>query len=379
MAELDAFFRDNFASLGELGASVSVWQNGCEVHSLAGGWRDREKTLPWTDDTAVLFWSATKGLASACVLHALAAKGLDPMTTFVAEIWPAFSQAGKHRITVAQLMSHRAGLPVLSKPLDVWDYQGVVDALAAEPPHWPLGEGHGYHPRTFGFLVDELVRRLSSQPIRSYFRTHFAEPLDLDLWIGVPSDELDRIAPVFPARTAPPSGDLFYSEFLKAGSFTAQAFSSPRGLHSAAALNKPEALTVGFPGFGGTGTARSLAKFYAVLAAGGTFEGKRYLPEESLAWMTTPLAQGNDRVLLTKTAFSCGFMLDPLDETGRKIRHLFGPNIRAFGHPGAGGSLAFADPDQGISFAYVMNQMEPGVLPGAKALRLVEALYPSPG
>ncbi|MEQ1860076.1 MAG: serine hydrolase domain-containing protein [Chthoniobacteraceae bacterium] len=354
-------FAENFTRHDELGASVSVWQDGREVLSLADGWRDRDRTQPWDADTPVLFWSATKGLAAACVLRALGER--DPMTTRVAEVWPEFAQAGKERVTVAELMSHRAGLSALAEPIEVWDYDRIVVALAAEPPHWPLGEGHGYHPRTFGFLMDELVRRLTGAPLREYWRAHFAEPLGLDVWIGVPADMADGVAPVFPARTAPPTGDLFYTQFLTAGSFTARAFASPRGLHSAAAMNKPDALTTGFPGFGGVGTARGLAKFYAMLAAH---------PGEA---MTTTLTQGLDRVLHIETAFSCGFMRDPLDGHGRKKRSVFGPSPRGFGHPGAGGSHAFADPDQRIGFAYVMNQMEPGVLPNAKVLRLVEALY----
>ncbi len=352
-------FAENFTRFGELGASVSVWKDGREVLSLAGGWRDREQTQPWDADTPVLFWSATKGLAAACVLRALGER--NPLTTRVAEVWPEFAQAGKERVTIAALMSHRAGLSTLSEPIEVWDYERIVAALAAEPPHWPLGEGHGYHPRTFGFLMDELVRRLTGETLREYWRTHFAEPLGLDLWIGVPPEMVDRVAPVFPARVAPPKGDLFYTQFLTAGSFTARAFTSPRGLHSAAAMNKPEALTAGFPGFGGVGTARGLAKFYATLAATDR--------------MTTTLTQGIDRVLHIETAFSCGFMRDPVDRDGQKLRRTFGPSLTAFGHPGAGGSHAFADPEHRIGFAYVMNQMEPGVLPNARALRLVEAVY----
>jgi CubicO group peptidase (beta-lactamase class C family) len=212
-------------------------------------------------------------------------------------------------------------------------------------------------------------------PLREYWRTHFVEPLAIDVWIGVPSEVVPRVAPVFPAQTAPPKGDLFYTAFLTAGSFTAQAFTSPRGLHSAAALNKPEALTAGFPGFGGVGTASGLAKFYAALANGGTLEGRRYFESETLSWMMKTLVQGPDRVLLLETAFSAGFMRDPIDGAGRKQRAIFGPSFNAFGQPGAGGSHAFADPDRTLSFAYVMNQMEPGVLPGPKSLRLVEALY----
>jgi CubicO group peptidase (beta-lactamase class C family) len=374
-ARLHELFAENFEKLGDLGASVSIWLDGGEIVSLAGGWRDRAKTHPWDAATPVLFWSATKGLAAACVLHALQEATLDPVTTRVAEIWPEFAQAGKERITLAELMSHQAGLSALSDPIPVWDYERLVTALAAEPPHWPPGQGHGYHPRTFGFLMDEVLRRLTKVPLREYWRTQFAEPLGLDVWIGVPPEIVERVAPVFPARTAPPKGDLFYTQFLTAGSFTAQAFATPRGLHSAAAMNKPEALTTGFPGFGGVGTAHGLAKFYAMLARGGEWDGRRYFDSPTLDWMSTTIDQGPDRVLLIDTAFSCGFMRDPINPEGHKLRATFGPSLHAFGHPGAGGSHAFADPGHKLSFAYVMNQMEPGVLPNAKALRLVDALY----
>jgi CubicO group peptidase (beta-lactamase class C family) len=372
---LELAFQDNFTNGGELGASVSVWEHGREIATFGSGWCDREQTKPWTTETPVLFWSATKGLAAACVLHALQGRELDPLIVNVADIWPEFAQAGKKSVKIADLMSHQAGLPVLKEPVEVWEYDRVVCALAAEAPHWNLGDGHGYHPRTFGFLMDELIRRMTGEPLREYWRQMFAHPLAIDVWIGVPSDEIDRVAPVFPAKTSPPKGDLFYQEFFRAGSFTARAFTSPRGLHSAAALNKPEALTVGFPGFGGVGTASGLAKFYAMLAAGGSLDGLLYFKPATLDRMTKTITQGDDRVLHLETAFSCGFMRDPVDANGHKKRRTFGPSLSAFGHPGAGGSHAFADPENGISFAYVMNQMEPGVLPSAKANRLVDAVY----
>jgi CubicO group peptidase (beta-lactamase class C family) len=363
-------FLANFAGHGELGASVSIWKDGREMLSLAHGWQDRERTRPWTRATPVLFWSATKGLAAGCVLHALQHARRDPIITRVAELWPEFGANGKAEITIGQLMSHQAGLSALSSPLDVWDYAGIIRALEAETPHWPPGQGHGYHPRTFGFLMDELCRRTSGRTIREYWREVFASPHALDLWIGVPEDKLPLVAPVFPARTPPPEEDLFYREFLKAGSFTARSFTSPRGLHSAATLNQPEALTAGFPGFGGVGNASSLGKYYSLLAMAGAGFSR-----ESIGWMSTTLTQGRDRVLLIDTAFSCGFMRDPASPDGRTMRQHFGPSRLAFGHPGAGGSHAFADPEHGIAFAYVMNQMEPGVLPGPKALGMVKALY----
>jgi CubicO group peptidase (beta-lactamase class C family) len=263
----------------------------------------------------------------------------------------------------------------MSREVPVLDHAAVVAALAEEAPHWTPGEGHGYHPRTFGFLLDEIVRRLSGTTLGEYWRTQFAEPLRLDAWIGIEPALQDRVAPVFAARTAPPKEDRFYREFGTSGSLTARSFASPRGLHSVSAMNTPEARAASLPAFGGIATASALGKFYAMLARGGELDGRRYFARDQLAAMTTNLTNGPDRVLLIDTAFSAGFMKDPRDAEGRKTRKIFGPSLSAFGHPGAGGSVAFADPENRIAFAYVMNQMEPGVLPNAKALRLVEALY----
>ena len=373
MDSLRALFEENFARFEELGASVSVWQHGRELLSLGAGFCDRQKTRPWTPNTPVLIWSATKGLAAASVLHASAQAGL-PLQTRVSRLWPEFAAEGKGEVTFAQLLSHQAGLPALSQKASALDHTAVVGALAAEPPHWPLGTGHGYHPRTFGYLLDELLRRITGgMSLAQYWHEQFAEPLGLDLWIGIAPDRVDNVAPMFPAKNSPPKGDAFYTAFLSAGSLTARAFASPQGLHSIAAMNSPGARTASIPAFGGIGTASALAKFYAMLAQGGVFEGRSYFT--SIDPMTRTLTQGPDKVLLLETAFSGGFMRDPAGSDGAKQRQTFGPSPNAFGHPGAGGSHAFADPDTGISFAYVMNQMEPGVLPNAKSLRLVEALY----
>jgi CubicO group peptidase (beta-lactamase class C family) len=370
---LRALFEENFTRFGELGASVSVWQHGRELLNLGAGFCDRQKTQPWTSNTPVLIWSATKGLAAASVLHACAQARL-PLETRVARLWPEFAAEGKGEVTFAQVLSHQAGLSALGQKAAALDHSAVAAALAAEPPHWALGTGHGYHPRTFGYLLDELLRRITGgMSLSEYWRQQFAEPLGLDLWIGIPPERVDEVAPMFPAKNSPPKGDAFYTAFLTPGSLTARAFSSPHGLHSVAAMNSPEARTAAIPAFGGIGTASALAKFYAMLAQGGVFEGRTYF--DSLAPMTRTLAQGPDKVLLLETAFSAGFMRDPVGPDGAKQRQTFGPSPSAFGHPGAGGSHAFADPDTGISFAYVMNQMEPGVLPNAKSLRLVEALY----
>lgn len=375
LERIAALFDENFTAFGELGASVCIWRDGREVLSLASGWKDRQQTEPWTEETMVLFWSATKGLAAACLLHACQEHGID-LTTPVAAVWPEFAQAGKERVTIAEMLSHQAGLPALAAPTDVMDHRAVASALAVSAPAWPLEEGHGYHPRTFGFLVDETLRRITGhETLRHYWHTHFAEPLGLEVWIGLPEERTHEPAPIYPAKTSPPKGDVFYTAFLTPSSLTARAFASPRGLHSVAAMNAPEARAASFGAFGGVGTARGLAKFYAMLAAGGALNGRRFFEPRTLDWMTTTLTQGPDRVLLLETAFSAGFMRDPVDAEGRKTRRNFGSSTTAFGHPGAGGSHAFADPEHRLSFAYVMNQMEPGALPGPKALRLVEALY----
>jgi CubicO group peptidase (beta-lactamase class C family) len=374
LERIAGLFEENFTQFGELGASVCVWREGREVLSLAAGWKDRAKTEPWDAGTMVLVWSATKGPAAACVLHACQEHGILP-TTPVAEVWPEFAQAGKEHVTIAELLSHRAGLPAISVPTPVMDHAEVAAALAAHAPEWPLGEGHGYHPRTFGFLADEVVRRIAGVRLGEYWRTHFVEPLGIEFWIGLPAERAHEPASVFPAKTSPAKGDAFYTAFLTPGSLTSRAFSSPRGLHSVASMNTPEARMAGFPAFGGIGTARGLAKFYALLAEGGALDGRRIFDLHTIDWMTTTLTQGRDRVLLMDTAFSAGFMRDPIDAHGDKTRGNFGQSLQAFGHPGAGGSFAFADPEHRLSFAYAMNQMEPGVLPNAKSLRLIEALY----
>ena len=373
MERLPELFAENFTRYGELGASVSVWRDGVEVVSLAGGWCDRQQTIPWTHNTLVLVWSATKGPASACVLHAMQERGLTP-DTLVAEVWPEFAQNGKGRVTLGQALSHQAGTPVLDTAADVFDHAAVAAAIAAQAPHWPPGTAHGYAPRVHGFLLDELVRRIAGVPLGSYWRTFFGEPLALDFWIGLPAEWHNRVASVFPPKNAPPKGDPFYTAFATPGTFTIRAFGSPAGLHAVSSMNTPEARSASLPGFGGIGTARALGKFYAMLAEGGEWEGRVFFRSETMQWMTNTLVQGEDRVLLMETAFSAGFMRDLIDNHAGKTRAIFGLGFQAFGHPGAGGSHAFADPERRLSFAYVMNQMEPGVLPGPKSLRLVEAL-----
>jgi len=368
-------FADNFSSRGELGAAVSLWRGGSEALSLAAGYCDRERARKWTENTPVLVWSATKGPAVACVLHSMRRNNVS-LKTPVADIWPEFARAGKAAITFGMLLSHQAGLVALDSHAPFRDYEQVVTALAAQRPLWPPGEGHGYHPRTLGFLLDEVVRRLNGGlPLGQYWRRMFADPLELDFWIGMPEEITAGAATVYGPRVGPRMDDPFYIAFSDQRSLTARAFSSPGGLQGVTVMNSSEMRRASLPALGGIGTAKALARFYAMLAAGGRMDGRQYIDEEVLSWMKQPLVNGPDRVLHMNTSFSAGFMKDPLDNNGAKERATFGPSLSAFGHPGAGGSVAFADPENTIAFAYVMNQMEPGVMSNAKSLLMIEKLY----
>lgn len=366
-------FEENFRERGELGASLSVWKDGAEVLSLSHGYTNRERTKPWTAETLVPVWSATKGPASVACLVALHEAGL-PLDCAVSEIWPEFVSAGKENITFAELLSHRAGLCVLDERASMMNYDSVITALERQTPLWPPGTRQAYHARTFGFLLDEIVRRVTgAASIAEYFREIIGGPLALDFWIGLPQEQWARVATIYPGKISINARDqAFLKAFNTPGSVTQRAFASPVGLNAVSDLNKAEAWTAGYASLGGVGSASALGKFYSMLVSG----GQSLVPHEVIKQLRTPLSQDNDAVLCLDAAFSAGMMMDPVHpETGKKLRTLLGPSIHAFGHPGAGGSLAFGDPERGIAFAYVMNQMEVGVLPGEKAIGLVEALY----
>ena len=377
LQRLKPLFLENFEKFGELGAAVSVWQNGKPIVELYGGFRDVHREKPWTADTLVLVWSATKGIGSACVLHALQEHKID-INQRVAEFWPEFAEAGKDKVTLAQLLSHQAGLCALDRPVDVLDYDAVIRALEAQKPLWAPGTAHGYHARTFGFLLDELVRRIAGKTLSDYWQENFAGPLNLDFWIGLPKTENSRVATMYAAKSGKPlepknrqSGSDFYADLVTPGTLARKTFTSPYGLHVISKMNDAAIRAHPIVSFGGIGSASALAKLYSMLANGGKYDGQTFFSEKAIAWMTTTLADGVDRVFQIPTAFSAGFMKD----SGNAGRRILGPSGTSFGHPGAGGSHAFADPESKIAFAYVMNQMEQSLLPNEKSRRLVDAIY----
>lgn len=364
---IDVFER-NFRDRGELGASISIWCDGSELVNHGHGWCEREHQRPWTDRTMVPVYSATKVPAAATLLLALAVRGMNEHT-LVREVWQRFPVP---QATFAHLLSHQCGLAALDQKAHVLEHAEVVAAIEAQQPAWELGDGHGYHPRTFGSLLEEPVRRLTGLSLGDYWLEEVAEPLDLDFWIGLPQCEWHRVAKLYPGKAGKDDlADAFYKQLTTSGTFTRRAFSSPRGLHAIHEMNDPQAWAAGLPALGGVGTASALAKFYQAVMG--------LLPSPLSAQVRQALATAqsaaDDRVLLRPTLFTCGAQQDPVDAEGNKIRHLYGPSKSAFGHPGAGGSHGFGDPESGVSFAYVMNQMDLSVMPGQKCLKMVEALF----
>src|SRR6476661_3944158 len=348
---LKPLFDENFERFGELGAAVSVWQNGKPIAELYGGFCDAGHEKPWTTDTVVLVWSATKGIGRACVLHALQKQKIQ-LNRRVSEFWPEFGQAEKDRITLDQLLSHQAGLCALDPRIDVLDYGGVIRALETQAPLWPPGTGHGYHARTFGFLLDELMRRITGKTLSDYWQENFARPLALDFWIGLPEELNSRVATIYAAKSGKqPEPAKFYRDLVTPGTLARKAFTSPYGLNVISKMNDPYIRAQPIVSFGGIGSASALAKFYSMLANGGELDGQTFFFQTTIDGMKNTLSDGIDRVFQISTAFSAGFMKDSRDAT----RRLFGPSSKSFGHPGAGGSHAFADPENKMAFAYVVN------------------------
>jgi CubicO group peptidase (beta-lactamase class C family) len=361
-------YERNFRDRGELGASISIWWDGTELISEGHGWCEREKTHEWTANTLVPVYSATKIPAAATLLMALESRGLSA-ETLVTEVWPKFPVP---EAKFSHLLSHQCGLAALDRKVSIFEHAEVVEAIEAQTPAWTLGENQGYHPRTFSALTDEPVRRLTGKTLGACWRDTIADPLGLDFWIGLPESEWPRVARLYPGKAGNDDlADAFYKQLTTSGTFTRRAFSSPRGLHAIHEMNEPRAWAAGLPALGGVGTASALAKFYQAVI-GSIASPLSPAVRHALA---TPQRSGDDLVLLRPTTFTCGGQQDPLDGSGRKIRRIYGPSLSAFGHPGAGGSHGMADPSTGISFAYVMNQMDLNVMPGLKCLEMVDALF----
>jgi CubicO group peptidase (beta-lactamase class C family) len=360
---LDGAFREVLVETSSGGASLALWQNGQRILSLHGG--EASSGISWIESTPCLIWSASKGVAAAVTLQALQEKEI-PLTSRVADLWPEFAAAGKDKITLAELLSHRAGLAAIErKGLAITDHESVAEALAAQAPNWDFDGSHGYGARTFGFLLDEIVRRITGETLSERWERLFRKPLELDLWFGLPEHLMESAATMI-APKVPPAPGPFSKAFADPSSLTRRALSEPNsklGTLTPSVMNTPAMRSASLPSLGGIATADSLARFYGMLAG----DGEGLFTSATLAAMRTTLAKGADRMLIDETSFSVGFMTNESS--------VYGPSPSVFGHPGAGGSIAFADPEHGFGFAFIPSAMHPGALPGPRTRKLLAALY----
>lgn len=377
---IEEIFLRNFSERDELGASVAVWKDGEEILALHRGWMDQNEQTPWTEGTVSPVWSTTKGPSAVAALLALHESSIA-LHSHVSELWPELRAARENKLTFAQLLSHQSGLPALSsenRP-HILAYKDVIGALEKQEPYWTPGKAHGYHPRTIGFLLDEIVRRVTGGiSLGQFWNDRIATPYQIDFRIGdLTADMVDRIATVYPPKSIKPNDDElpFFRSLANKDSLATAIFASPGGMRALSDINQLDYLQAGLPALGGVGSASALARFYQVLAQKGQIDGVKALPKPVIEAATTLQVSGGDQSFMMPTAFTAGFMRDPIGTDGQKKRSLFGPSHSAFGQPGAGGSHAFADPENGLSFAYIMNQMEAGILPNRKSLDLVDAIY----
>ena len=360
---LEQAFESILTETPQGGASLALWQGGRPLLSVHGG--ESSPGISWNSSTPCLIWSASKGVSAAVTLHALQEKEI-PLDTRVADLWPEFAASGKDRITLEELLSHRAGLAAIDrKGFAITDHASVAEALAAQAPNWDFDGSHGYGARTFGFLLDEIVRRVTAETIGERWERLFRAPLGLDLWFGLPEPLIESAATVI-APKVPPAPSPFSKAFGDPSSLTRRALSEPGGTLTPSVMNTPAIRSASLPSLGAIATSDALARFYQLLASDG---GGLFQPG-TLAKMRTTLTKGPDRVLINETSFSAGFMTN---EFG-----VYGHTPSAFGHPGAGGSIAFADPENEIGFAFIPSAMHPGALPGPRTRKLLAALYGMP-
>jgi CubicO group peptidase (beta-lactamase class C family) len=366
-------FAENFASRNELGASTAVVLDGKTVVELWGGHADKEKTRDWQRDTLVNLYSTTKGITAICA-HRLVDKGLLDLDAPVTRYWPEFAQGGKEKIPVRYLLSHRAGLPAVAKTLDddaIYNWTTMANALAAQEPWWEPGAKHGYHALTFGWLVGEVIRRITGKTPGVYLRDEIANPLKLDLHIGLDAKNDSRVSDLLPAPPPGPGEPNLFADVAKnPESMLAKTFMNPPVLSKPGVANSRAWRGAEVPAANGHGTALSLARIYGALARGGDLDGVHLMSKDAIARCSVEQSLGADAVLVLSTRFSLGFMMS---QPGASL----GPNPKAFGHPGAGGSLGFADPEAKIGFGYAMNRMQAGLLIDARPTAIIEAVYAS--
>lgn len=356
-------FAANFAEDLELGASFCVMRKGEVLVNLVGGWRDRAKKALWDEETLVPIYSTTKPIAALMVAHAIAEYADITYGTPVSEIWPEFGAAGKAHLTIAEVMSHQAGLCGFAEPIDpaLWlDPPALSAHLATVAPLWtPVPDGtSGYHPLTWGYLAGEIVQRLMGQSLGTVLSERFTHtaPSKIDFWLGLPEAEHSRVADLMRPREMPKLGDL---TDIKKAAFLTKWAAPDRGGKIWREIEIPSA--------NGHGTAQSVAEIYGSFANGGFLGAESIADDDTWNDFLKMRVTGPDRVLPFDISFASGVM--------KNDQGIYGPSKAAFGHSGWGGSAAFGDPETGLSCAYVMNRQSAHLQGDPRAKRLFSSTY----
>lgn len=361
-------FQEHFANGIELGANVCATVRGQVVADLWGGYRDRTRQDPWQRDTIVCMMSVNKAVSAACIFHAMEHGVLD-IARPVADYWPEFAANGKSHIPIQWVLDHRSGLPVVEPRLPkgtAYDHVAMSNAFAAMKPLWIPGTQAGYHILSQGYLLAEIVRRTTGMTMGAYFAEHFARPLGIDYFVGVPESVLERCAEF---------------NMVLGGTILDEAAKDPDGwqgrawyqLKDGEDFNSREWRTSEICSANGHGNARAMARFFAMLANDGALNGERVLASETIQRMSAEQHQ------LTEVV-----MQRPYHQASGVLRNsppicFQGPNPGSFGHHGVGGSIGFADPQNRISFSYATNQMHARKDNGPRAGLLIKQLYEAVG
>jgi CubicO group peptidase (beta-lactamase class C family) len=341
----------------EIGAALAVCVDGHLVVDLWAGYADAARTRPWDRDTIVNLYSIGKAVTAVCALRLVEAGRLD-LDAPVARYWPEFAQAGKAQIPVRYLLTHQAALPAIARPLPsgAWSHWDVMTAaLAAQAPWWEPGTGHGYHVNTQGFLVGEVVRRITGKTLGTYLREAVTGPAGVDFFIGLGPELEGRCADVLPQQATPEGDEMRRQLSVNPASLSGlplmrvNAYRNPPEVSGTGVVNTRPWRAAEVPSTNGHGNARAVARLYSALAGDGEVGGVHVLSPEMIARATEQQVYGDDIVLQRPTRFGLGFQLTMAERP-------LGPSPRAFGHFGAGGSLGFADPDARVAFGYAMNQ-----------------------
>jgi len=364
-------FRNNFEADLEVGASFAATVNGKFVVDIWGGYADAAMSRPWEKDTIVNVYSTTKVMTAICA-HMLVDRGQLDVNAPVAKYWPEFAQAGKETIPVRYLLSHQAGLTGVDEPITVdtfYDWDRMVKLLEKQKPLWEPGKHCGYHAITFGYLIGEVVRRITGKTLGTFFHEEVAVPLNADFYIGLPEEHDSRVGELIPAPDPKP-GDLLYVDPESMSEIVKKTMNPPLNAETAMRSRERGWRAAEIPAANGHGNARSIARVGAAMACGGELDGVRLMSLSTIEKAMEEQCYDTDLVMNVPVRYALGFGLNSPEMP-------IGPNPRTFTWGGWGGSKFVADLDARLSWGYAMNKMAGASALDTRTLGLAQALYNS--